>query len=194
METPSPDAPTRRGIGLVAGARAHGWRLLAELLSPPTTGLVERLRSGELVAELRESTAWLGPDADRFLATYASLDAFARRSRRVSPQEDLDRLSNEYHRLFPEGTADLSRAVRDMAARCDAEAAAWFRGDEAARAMRSEQHRLLEATLVDTLPAWCADLDERTRVATYRSVARLATSYLSVESGRDFDRAVFGPS
>lgn len=193
MGTPFPDLSTRRGIGLIAGARAHGWRLLAELLSPPTPDLVERLRSGELVEEMREATAWLGPDADRFLAAFASLDAFARRSRRVSPQEDLDRLAAEYHRLFPDGTADLLDAVRDMAPRCDAEAQAWFRGDEAARTMRSEQHRLLEATLVDTLPAWCADLDERTRVMTYRSVARLATSYLSVESGRDFDRAVFGP-
>lgn len=189
---PPVDKGTRQAIRLVAGARAHGWRLVAELVAEPSTELVERLRSGQLAEELRDATQWLGPDADRFLTAYASLEAFARRSRRTTAEADHGRLGEEYARLFPDGTQPVVEAASDMAARCDAEADAWARDDAAARDLRQAQHQHLERTVLDWLPAWCADVDERAGVALYRTVARVVASYLSVESGRDFDRSLFG--
>lgn len=185
-----PDAPTRRSISRVAGARGHVWRLLADLWAPPTAESVARLRSGELAGELRDATAWLGPDADRFLAPFAALEAFARRARRVPAEEDLDRLRAEHRRLGLDDPT-LVVAMRGMADRCDDEAEAWARGQERARSLRAEQHRVLESVLMDELPARCAVVDERAEVMVYRAIARVAVSVLSVESGRDFDRTVF---
>lgn len=191
---PTPDRRTRHGIAAIAGARSHGWSLIAEVLAPPAPQLVARLRSGELVEEMRLATSWLGEDAGRFLDSFMSLDVYVRRAARRTEEQDLEDLRVEYARLFPEGPPAARMAALDMAARCDAEAEAWGTGDhELAKRLRSEQFEVLEADLVDSVPRWSVWLADESRVALYRTVARLVSSYLSIESGRDFDRLHFGP-
>lgn len=191
---PTPDRRTRHGIAAIAGARSHGWSLIAEVLAPPGPQLVARLRSGELVEEMRLATSWLGEDAGRFLDSFMSLDVYVRRAARRTEEQDLEDLRVEYARLFPEAPPAARTSALDMAARCDAEAEAWGTGDhELAKRLRSEQFEVLEADLVDGVPRWCVWVADESRVALYRTVARLVSSYLSIESGRDFDRLHFGP-
>lgn len=187
-----PGDRTMAGIAAVARSRAYGWRLIVELLQPPGGELVTRLRDGSLVAELRKSLEWLGEDAGRFLDSLMTLDTLARRAARRSHDEDLRALRDEHLRLFPEGRVEPLRMLETQADLADAEAEAWSRGDhERAKGIRVEQNELLEAELVDTLPQWCVDLDSRARLMLYKLTPRLLTSYLAVESGRDFDRTVF---
>lgn len=196
--TQRPDSvrPDRRSLNTVAeiaGARAHGWALIADLLSPPDASLIERLRTGELVDELRQATDWLGDDAGRFLNVFMALDTFARRAARRDPEQDLQAIADEYHRLFPDGPPEEVTRLRQMASLCDQEAEAWAGGNHPlGKELRMRENRMLEDTMLEHLAGWCATLDERTRLMLYRSTARLLTSYLSVESGRDFDRLVFG--
>lgn len=189
---PTPDRRTRHGIATIAGARSHGWGLIAEVLAPPGPELVARLRSGKCVEELRLATSWIGDDADRFLDSFMSLDVYGRRAARRTPEQDLEDLRREYARLFPEGAPTALVAAQDMAGRCDQEADAWRTGDhDRAKRLRSEQFEVLEAELIETLPQWCVWLSGESRVALYRTVAHLVSSYLSIESGRDFDRLHF---
>lgn len=181
-------------IAQIAGARAHGWRLCAELFSPPLADTVERLRSGELVEELRASIEWLGEEGSRFLPTEMSLDTFARRARRRTPEQDHVALADEHARLWPDGVPWVP-VFLDLAALCDREADAWGHGDhEEGKRLRVEQQHLIEAELVDELPNWAGGVDTSTTLILYRTAARHAVAHLSFESGRDFDRVVFGQS
>lgn len=186
-----PTARTASEIAAVAGARAQGWRIAAELLTPPDDALVTRLRDGTLVGELRDSLAWLGEDSGRFLDVVMTLETLVRRSARRSHREDLDALRAEHARLFPAGQVRPLDLLHEQAALVQAEASAWQTGDhQRAKTLRIEQNRRLEATLVDVLPGWCVELDRRSRLMIFKVAARLLTSYLAVESGRDFDRVV----
>lgn len=190
---PVPDRRTRSGIAVVAGARAHGWQLIGEVLDVPGPRLVERLRSGELVAQFRAATDWLGDDAGRFLGSLMALEVYTRRADRRSMEQDLADLRVEYARVLPDGPPPVVDAAQRMARRCESEAQAWEAGDhELAKRHRQEQFEAVETELVDTLPAWCARLAEEADLALYRNAARLLSSYLSVESGRDIDRFASG--
>lgn len=188
----APDTATRNGVAAVARVRARGWRVIAELLSEPDGNLVERLRNGDLVGELRESVQWLGDDAGRFMDGFMVLDIFGRRAGRRTVEEELHKLHAEYVRLFPDGPPVLIELLREMADLAEVEAEAWSRGDyETGKTMRVQQNARLEAEMVDTVPAWCVELDDRASLMLYKLTPRLLTSYLTVESGRDFDRVVF---
>lgn len=189
MSEPTPN--TVSGIAEVATARAQGWRVAADLLTPPDDALVTRLRDGTLVGDLRDSLAWLGEDSGRFLDVVMTLETLARRSGRRSHREDLDALRTEHGRLFPGGAVEPLDLLREQADLVEAEASAWRAGDHhRAKTLRLEQNERLEATLADTLPGWCVELDQRSRLMLFKVAARLLTSYLAVESGRDFDRVV----
>ena len=179
-------------LASVARSRAGGWRVVAELLGPPDDELVTRLRDGSLVADLRRSLAWLEDDAGRFLDTTMTLDTLVRRAARRSPAEDLAALRVEHARLFPDGQVEPLPRLLEQAGLVEEEAQAWARGEsDRAKQLRVEQNTRLEAELVDTLPRWCVDLDARAGLMHYKLTPRLLTSYLAVESGRDFDRTVF---
>lgn len=189
MSEPTPR--TVAGIAEVAAARAQGWRVAADLLTPPDDALVTRLRDGTLVGDLRHSLAWLGEDSGRFLDVVMTLETLVRRAARRTHREDLDALCAEHARLFPDGSVEPLGLLREQAALVEEEASAWQSGDhQRAKVLRLEQNQHLEATLVDVLPGWCVELDQRSRLMLFKVAARLLTSYLAVESGRDFDRAV----
>ena len=185
------DQQVAPALASVARSRADGWRVVVELLRPPGDELVTRLRNGSLVADLRASLDWLGDDAGRFLDTTMTLDTLVRRAARRAHTEDLAALRAEYARLFPEGQVEPLRLLLDQAGLVEEEAQAWTRGEsERAKKLRVEQNARLEAELVDSLPQWCVDLDARAGLMLYKLTPRLLTSYLAVESGRDFDRTV----
>lgn len=185
------DSRTATGVAAIAAARAQGWRVIVEILGEPDDALVSRVRNGDLMRELRESTDWLGDESARFIDSLAILDVLARRSRRRSHEEDRDDLRAEFGRLFPDGPPSFREHVREMVDLVEAEARAWSAGDiETGKTTRVEQNTLLEAELLDIVPAWCVALDERAKAGLYKLTPRLVTSFVSIESGRDFDRAL----
>lgn len=185
------DSRTATGVAAIAAARAQGWRVIVEILGEPDDALVSRVRNGDLMRELRESTDWLGDESARFIDSLAILDVLARRSRRRSHEEDRDDLLDEFRRLFPDGPPSFREHVREMVDLVEAEARAWGAGDiETGKTTRVAQNTLLEAELLDIVPAWCVALDERAKAGLYKLTPRLVTSFVSIESGRDFDRAL----
>lgn len=190
----TPDRGVTAQIQEVAAARAAGWRLCVELFSPPTPDCADRLRSGDLLADLRAAVAWLGPEAERFLPVEMVLDTIVRRSRRRTHGEDLDQFTDAYRTLWPEGVVWLPR-FEWMVEVCDEEADAWRRGDhEAAKVLRVGQQEYLEKELVPDFPTWAGGVDVSTTVMLYRIAARFVVTHLSFETGRDFERAIFGSS
>lgn len=191
LDPAAPGPQTLRGVAAIAASRAQGWRLIVELLGAPDEALVNRLRTGDLVRELRECVDWLGDESDRFIGSTTLLDVFVRRSRRRTHDEDQQSFLTEYVRLFPGGSPSFTERLREMAELAEAEAEAWRAGDpETGKAMRVTQNALLEAELLEIVPAWCIAVNERAEAGLYKLVPRLLTSYLTVESGRDFDRAI----
>lgn len=186
-----PSAEVTQHLANVAADRAAGWRLCAQLVSPPTSALVNRLRDGAIPAELMENVAWIGKETERFLAPRMNFEAFARSARHRSFDDDVAALTAEYARLWPQGLPWLE-AIHSLIDLIDREADAWRSGDDAAaKNARVAEQRHMESQLIDTLPAWAATTDVPRTSILYRTVARTVVLYLSFESGRDFDGAIF---
>lgn len=178
----------------VAAKRGLGWRICVELFSAPSVESVERLRDGSVLEDLKAAVEWLGDDSARFMPTQMILDTFARRSRRHTLEADLQDISSEYRGLWPEGVPWLAH-FEHLAKSCDEEARAWEgQRYEEAKKLRVTQKDYLEENLNDNLPPWAGELDVSTTKMIYRTAARYAVAYLSFESGRDFDRVIFGDS
>lgn len=177
-----PDEGTLLAMAEAAAGRADLWRLCAEIAARPTAGLVARLRDGAVIDEIRASTRWLGED-NPFEELLGALRAFANRSARYSPEDDLATLSAEWERL--ELGRDVPRVCARAAARADGEAEAWRAGDHvAAKERRLEQFRDMEMRL-EPLSRWCRRADDETQVLVTRVLVRVVAAHVTVEGGRD---------
>ncbi len=178
------------GIAEIARSRSAVWRLVSESLAPPIPEFTERLRQGAWQEELRSALAWLGDAADPIQRAVSVLDVLARRSERRSFDDERAALVSAW--VSP--VADVvvfSGAFTQLADLCEQESAAWFEGDlEQAKAHRRAEFTLVEEKVVPTLPEWYVVVDEQGTTPTYLALARIAVGWLSVESGRDFDRAL----
>lgn len=189
----APERDVQRDLARIADARSTAWALCHDLLAPPDTELADRLRKGEAAEELTLVTAWLGDEAARFLPVQMALDTYARRARRRSVEEDLAELQRGYD--VPT-LRDLPWRPRlaEVAEQCDREAKAWWSGDhESAKQLRVAERDLVEEHLSPVVPAWAAEVDTSASPMIYRTVARTLVAHLSFETGRDFDRVVYGP-
>ncbi|GAA4288987.1 hypothetical protein [Georgenia daeguensis] len=182
----------RAQVAQAARDRAGSWDAVADVLAAPGTELVERLRAGELATAWRLGARWLGADAELFTRDLMSLDVYARGSRRRSAEQDLAVLRADHDRLVaPEG--DLVTPVRRVAEVCREESDAWATGDMAAgRAVRARERTLIEETLVPGLANVGGRLAQEAEARVCRTLGRLVLAVLSVESGRDYLRAVLG--
>jgi hypothetical protein len=180
----------RAQVAQAARDRAGSWDAVAEVLTPPDEGFTERLRAGELATVWRLGARWLGADAELFTRDLMSLDVYARGSRRRGADDDLAALQADHERLVaPEG--DLAAPAREIARTCREEAAAWTSGDMASgRALRAEERRRIEESLVPGLPNVGARLALDAEARVCRTLGRLVLAVLSVESGKDYLRAV----
>ncbi|PFG40661.1 hypothetical protein ATJ97_3193 [Georgenia soli] len=180
----------RAQVAQAARDRAGSWDAVAEVLARPDEGFVERLRAGEPATVWRLGARWLGADAELLTRDLMSLDVYARGSRRRAPADDLAALRADHDRLVaPEG--DLTAPVREVAEMCRQEAAAWASGDMAGgRALRAEERRRIEERLVPGLPNVGARLALEAEARVSRTLGRLVLAVLSVESGKDYQRAV----
>lgn len=180
----------RAQVAQAARDRAGSWDAVADVLAAPDERLVERLREGGLATVWRLGARWLGADAELFTRDLMSLDVYARGSRRRYAADDLTGLRADHERLVaPEG--DLVTPVRRVAEACREEAEAWASGDMArGRALRAEERRLIEDGLVPGLANVGGRLALEAGARVWRTVGRLVLAVLSVESGKDYRRAV----
>lgn len=187
---PSPDVDMH--LADIATDRAAGWRLCTELVSPPTSTFVRRLRDGEIPAMLIRFVAWFGEDSKRFLAPRLNLETFARSSRHRQFDDDVATMSAEYSRLWPDGL-EWRGEIRSLIDQIDQEARAWRRGDQTvAKQLRIKEQQHIESALINAIPEWAAQTDVSTTSIVYRTIARILVLYLSFESGRDFDATLYG--
>lgn len=174
-------------VAAIAASRSRGWRLMAEACSPPDARWVERLREGSWQREVRESTSWLGDAAAPLLRSVAVVDAWVR-----GDPDDTSVIAS-----LRTAWVDVARIhehvprMRALADLVDEEATAWRRGHlDRAKALRVEEAEVIDTHLVPVVPAWCASTAQSPS-PFYASTARLMSSWMSVESGRDFDSSPF---
>ena len=180
-------------VAQAARDRAGSWEVVAEVLEPPSPGLVERLRSGEIATELRLAARWLGGDAEIFAGDLMRLDVHSRAARRRSADDDLATLAADHH-LLGSDDSHLAAGARAVAAACRDEAAAWAAGDTAGgRALRAHEQELITDALLPALPDAAGRLAREGVSVVTRALGSLVLAVLSVESGRDYQRAVLGP-
>ena len=188
-----PEVATQNAMAQIAQSRRDLWLLVHELLSPPTREMVDRLRQGRVSAELTAAIEWLADEAARFLPVQMTLDTYVRRARRTTQDQDLQALIQA--RSVTE-LRDLPwlPVVLQVGEQCHEEAQAWHSQDhEQAKALRVQEQGLVEEHLADEIPRWAAGVDVSATAMIYRSIARLAVTHLSFETGRDFERTVYGP-
>lgn len=178
-------------IAAIAARRASGWRLLIALLREPDEPMVEMLRTGTWQRDFRSASAWLGDSAQGFEPALLVLDALTRRAARRSVQQDLASLASSWCPPVSD-VETMHPALEAVARECEAESAAWARGDHAeGKQRRVSEAALIEKDVVPVAPDWCVVVDTSSTAPTYRALARLLAGHLSVESGRDFDTALF---
>lgn len=170
--------------------RAAAYRLLQELLEPPTPALARRLGNGMLAADLRAAVAWFGAEAGWFDPAADALDGA------IAPVPPYPTLVSEHRRLFDADAGeagDASIVTAELAALralVREEADAWRSGDAptAAAARQRVQERLSRQ-----LGAWAdelaAEVGPRAALAVYPAAAEALCRFVDLEMGRGFERS-----
>jgi hypothetical protein len=178
-------------VAAAARERAGAWDAVADVLAGDVR-TAQRLRDGSAAAAWRASSRWLGDDAELFVADLISLDVYQRGAARRTVEDDLAALATDHAALVAPHVAVVAH-VRDVADACRAEAEAWSAGDPAGgKALRLRQQELIETHLVPVLPDLGGRLVREAGMGVWRALGRLVLAVLSVESGRDYQRAVLG--
>ena len=173
-------------------ARGRTWDAIADVLEEPGVALVTRLRSGDLVATLTASAAWLGEDTHMLTAELMSLEVYARSSSRRPLAGDLEEFRAD-HAAYVVARSTLISPIRELAALCRQESGAWEAGDlEAGKTLRAGQRDFLDAHLVPELPELASALATSAAANVWRLLGRVILATLSAETGRDYQRAVLG--
>lgn len=186
---------TREGfvehVAQVARERGAAWDALAEVLGEPRDAVVDRLRSGALVAQWRTGSAWHGEESRVFTASLMSLDVYVRGAARRDPADDARSYRAEQARLVSDPSG-LAARVADLAERCRTEAEVWASGDlVGGREARAAQHALLADGLAERLIAIGSAAAERAETHLWRTLGKVVIALVTVESGRDYS-AVLG--
>ncbi|WP_127131782.1 hypothetical protein [Georgenia sp. SYP-B2076] len=171
--------------------RAGSWDAVAEVLTMDEEA-VARLRAGDQAALWRAGARWLGDDAQIFVGDLLNLDVYARGAERRGLDADVAALARDHATLVAPDAAVVEH-VRRVADLCREEADAWARGDLAGgKALRAREREVIDAHLVPVLPALGGRLAQGAEAKISRTLGRLVLAVLSVESGKDYQRAVLG--
>lgn len=184
-------ARARELLAEVARRRASGWSTLVMMFSEPTRALLDALRTRSIFGDLSEAIGWMDSDRDAFLPHAAALDAFAQTT---DPDGVLERLRADNERLTRlGGTTGLVAELERLSTLCLEEREAWSSGDDSrAKALRLEEHRLVQETAAGGIPAFCERVLASDLGEPYPSAAGILLELLRVESGRDYHAVLRG--
>lgn len=205
-QLPQPNSPeeamaqARVWISSSADKRGEGWNALALLADTLTQDVVDSLRDGTMAAVFKDATTWLGADSPMVAGPIMAMEVYARGSVRRDAAKDLRALTEdreEIAKVLREAGAkqseDLAPTMRKLAALCHQEAQAWGSGDDATgKELRARQHEVAASELAEALPIVGKTFVEEGITNQTRTIGRLLLGYLSVETGRDYQRAVLG--
>ncbi|WP_448073076.1 hypothetical protein [Georgenia yuyongxinii] len=178
-----------RQVAQAAGDRAEAWDAVAQVLTMDEAAVIA-MRGGGPSTAWRAGARWLGDDAGMFWADLITLDAFARGAGRRELSDDVAALGRD-HAAIVIAALDVVAHVREVAALCRQEAAAWGRGDMGAgKALRGREREVIDARLVPVLPELGARLVREAEAKVWQTLGRLVLAWLSVEAGTDYQRAV----
>ena len=197
--TQPPSAPTDDGLAVfaarvsqVATQRAAAWEAFADVLTAPAADPVVRLRAGELTEIWRAGVSWVGAGTEMFTAALMSLDVYARAAGRRTLDSDHAAFKADHTTLVAPHSAALAH-LRAVARSCSAEGAAWADGDLArGKDLRAQQHALVDEHLVPVLPELAERLVVSARSDVWRVLGRLLLAFISIETGRDYQRVLLG--
>lgn len=179
-------------VAFASRDRAQSWDAVADVLAVPDEALAERLRAGELTDAWRVGARWLGADAELFHADLLTMDVYSRGAARRDLAADLDALRRDHEALVGVHAA-LAAPAREVADLCRQEADAWAAGDFAGgKALRVRERDVIAERLEPVLPAVAGRLANDGSSGVVRTIGRLLLAVLSVESGKDYQRAVLG--
>lgn len=167
--------------------RATTYRLLRELLEPPTPELARRLGDGTLASALREVVAWFGAEARWFDRAADALDGA------MAPVPPYPALASEHQRLLDAEAGEAGDAtivtaeLAALGALVTEEAHAW-RSEDAPAAATARQR--LQERLSRGLGAWAdelaAEIGPRAAFSVYPAAAEALCRFVDLELGRGF--------
>ncbi|WP_394262690.1 hypothetical protein [Trueperella sp.] len=178
----TPDSKTMDIMANTAHDRAQMWSLCARILDRPTADFVTDLREDKLANPVREWTAWLGDDFEA-KDVIGALSAFARRSTRFTPEEDLAELTVEWEKWIED--PDIATFVRRSAEQARAEEEAWTNREvEEAKRLRASQFAEIDEKF-QPLVAWSENADAGTSSLVVQVLVRIVAAHITAESGRN---------
>ncbi len=168
--------------------RSTMWLLVHEVAVRPEPRVVERLNSGAWVSDVQAAVQWLGDAAERFRP---NLDAVAA-AVSTSPAT-LEGLTAGFDAIESGQRERLADVITDLLGQLDAERRAWSEGnDDYAKMLRLAQHDQLHKRMVPAVQQWCYDALQQQAAPVLAALAKVLVIVLSMETGRDFERAMEG--
>ena len=174
----------------VARSREAVWTIMSQIVQEPTTEFVAALRTGAVRQALEQNTAWVGED-NPMTIHLQSLRAFEGRSGRISLDQDMTVLIEDWNRLENRDVRpNLEEWAKATPALCRAEAEGWESGKiDSAKKARLAQFEDMSEHLQNAVD-WATELHDDTKVLVRRMLARIYGAHLSIESGRDLLPAI----
>ena len=168
--------------------RMRMWSLLNEVVSRPDDVVVDRLNHGEWVDDVQEAVQWLGDAAERFRP---GLDAVAE-TVAASPAT-LEGLVAAFNAITAGQRVSLPDVITDLTGQLGAEKRSWASGDDDyAKTLRLAQHDQLHKRMVPAVQQWCYVALNQEAAPVLSALVKYAVIVLSMETGRDFERAMEG--
>lgn len=185
--------PTPEVALLMAGIvdnRRRMWSLVLEVVARPDSSVVERLNSGAWVTGMQDAAQWLGDAAERFQPGLTALEKTV-----AATPATLDGLTRGFEAIAAGERTSLTSVIPDLLGQLAAEKRAWAGGDnEHAKTLRLAQHDQLHTRVVPAVQQWCYDALNQHRAPVLSAVMKVVAIVLSMETGRDFERAMEGRS
>lgn len=166
--------------------RIRMWTLVAEAVSRPDASFERRLNSGAWVDDMQEAVQWLGEAAERFRP---GLTAVTETSE--TTPDTVETLRAGFEAISQR--VSLSGVIEDLLGQLAAERRSWSSGDdEHAKTLRLAEHDQLHTRMVPAVQQWCYGATHQQEAPTLAALVKVVVIVLSMETGRDFERALEG--
>lgn len=193
-EQPGVDTDTALLVARICMDRIHLWKLLGSVAD----GL-QQINEDQLASwleELGQAVAWIGEDARRFEPAVAAMRDYRHQGRLSEASGSWSEYVRRQYEWLERGDilgiqVEVADCARTMIASCRREAEAWRAGDiETAKQARNEQQGFMDQR-AENLAMSVMPLLKGRPAALGSFMGNLILAVLTVESGKDFQTAVY---